>query len=230
MNKIRKKIPVEKRMLIADKEIFRIWYEYYKIALKSEDVEIKKALKQSSDFYREWGTDSELHFDDWWVSHQNLFNDDDKVKVVNSTSNVDSHHLFISVPKNRPIEMIQEEFNEILKKELNGRQNRLQLPFHKFAPTEIQGFKRETTRLHLELQKFVFHDESLKGEKLFKRVEKFFSSERFKRKLNEVPEPFKPDRFALGDNQDAQRNIRRYRQRSRNILMNVAKGVFPGKY
>ena len=230
MSNRKKIVPLDKRKLIADKEIFRLWYEYYKLVLKSDDKEIQKALKKSAAFYLEWGTDANVHFDDWWITHQHMFKDDDKVKLVTSGEKKDENHLFISVPKGRPIELILEEFTAILKTEFKDRQKRLQLPFHKYSPTEIQGFKRETTRLHLELQKYVFNDTSLKGELLFQRVMKFFSGERFKRKPNEVPEPFQYDKLAVGDNQFAQRNIRRYRQRSRNILMNVAKGVFPGKY
>ena len=37
--------------IIADKELFRLWYEFYRLALDSNDKDIQRALKKSADFY-----------------------------------------------------------------------------------------------------------------------------------------------------------------------------------
>ena len=105
-------------------------------------------------------------------------------------------------------------------------------PAHRFAPTEIQGVKRDSLRMMFDLQKNIFSKAQLKGVALRERVLKFFSSERYKKKRNIVPMSFAID--ASNRNNDhaaeADRNIRRYRQKAHQLLLNVAQGEFPGKY
>ena len=103
-------------------------------------------------------------------------------------------------------------------------------PQHRYAPTEIQGVKRDSLRMMLDLQRHVFSMPDLKGKALTDRVIKFFGSERFKKKQNEVPTVF---RLSLGTQEhtdEAERNIRRYRQKAKKLILNVARGEFPGRY
>jgi len=101
----------------------------------------------------------------------------------------------------------------------------------KYVPTEVQGVKRESLRIMLDLERKVFGNESLKGDKLTARVVKFFEQERFKRKPNQIPASFRIESYRNNStHENVNRNIRRYRQKVRKLIVNVANGEFPGKY
>jgi hypothetical protein len=105
-------------------------------------------------------------------------------------------------------------------------------PAHRFAPTEIQGVKRDSLRMMFDLQKNIFSKAQLKGVALRERVLKFFSLERYRKKRNIVPMSFAIDPSNRNNDHaaEADRNIRRYRQKAHQLLLNVAQGKFPGKY
>lgn len=219
--------------IIADKELFRLWYEFYRLALASSETDIQKALKKSHKFYSEWEVAADLHFDDWWRNHRKLFHD---VNVVRLTADLDEKsdaNLYVTVPRGKSYGDILEEFKMLIDKELPSKmKGRKVPPPHKYAPTEIQGVKRESLRMMLDLEKYIFSKSEVKGVALRERVLKFFSSERYKKKRNIVPMSFAID--ASNRNNDhaaeADRNIRRYRQKTHKLLLNVASGQFPGKY
>ena len=219
--------------LIADKELIRIWYEFYRLALFSTDSEIQKALKKSQKFYADWNGSANLHFDDWWREHRSLFLDEHIVRLSSTDEVRTNENIYVTVPRGKSNPDILQEFKTLIEKELPVKVKGRKLPqAHRFAPTEIQGLKRDSLRMMLDLQKSVFSDGSLKGTSLRQKVLKFFSSERYKKKRNLVPMSFAIDRSNRSNDhlEEADRNIRRYRQKARKLLLNVASGVFPGKY
>ena len=222
-----------KTPLIADKQLFRIWYEFYRIALASNDSSVVRALKKSARFYEEWGTDRNLHFDDWWKSHSHLFSDDSRIQVYESGSPRKINCVYLEIPTTKSQSDLVKEFRKILPIAVKSlKRGRKLPPTHKYAPTEIQGLKRDSLRMMLDLQKNVFINTSLKGESLRNRVQSFFGSERYKKKTNIVPMAFRLDanKRHVTHQDEADRNIRRYRQKASKLILNVASGVFPGKY
>lgn len=222
-----------KSRLIADKEIFRIWYEFYRIALSSTNVDVTKALKKSSKFYADWGADSTLHFDEWWKTHKHLFIDDSSIQVHQEGRPYAANCIYFEVPVTKSYGDLVDEFRKVLPVAVRGlKKGRKFPPVHRYAPTEIQGLKRDSLRMMLDLKKNVFIDTSLKGESLRNRVQSFFSSERYKKKQNVVPMAFRLDANSkfVTHQDEADRNIRRYRQKTSLLLLNVANGIFPGKY
>lgn len=47
--------PAPKSRLIIKLEAYRLWFEFLKVAVKSEDKEIKTALHTTKAFYDPWG-------------------------------------------------------------------------------------------------------------------------------------------------------------------------------
>jgi hypothetical protein len=219
--------------IIADKELFRLWYEFYQLALQSADAKIQRSLKKSATFYEDWHGADGLHFDDWWKTHRKLFHDENTVRLLDAKEKQQQDNIYLVVPSGKSQADLVDEFKKLLEKELPKISRRRKLPpAHRFAPTEIQGVKRDSLRMMLDLQKSIFSKSELKGVALRERVMKFFSSERYKRKRNMIPMTFAID--ASNRNNDhaaeADRNIRRYRQKANALLLNVASGKFPGKY
>lgn len=224
-----------KTPIIADKELFRIWYEFYCLALRSSDDKIQKAIKKSRKFYADWEVNADQHFDDWWQTHRELFHDTNCVSVSVTAPDAirTDDNLYVTVPRGKAYGDILKEFKSLLEQELPTKAKRRKTPPpHRFAPTEIQGVKRDSLRIMLDLQKHIFSKSDLKGSALTKRVLEFFRSERYKKRTNEVPNSFKIDPSTKIDDhlEEAERNIRRYRQKAKKLMLNVAIGQFPGKY
>jgi len=219
--------------IIADKELFRLWYEFYRLALVSSDVDIQKALKKSQSHYADWHGSENLRFDEWWRNHRFLFHDTNVVRITEIDAVKKEENLYVTVPKDKSYGDILEEFKTLIANELpSKKKGRKTPPKHLYAPTEIQGVKRDSLRMMFDLQKNIFSQSELKGVALRERVLKFFSSERYRKKRNLVPMSFVVDTSNRNDDHSAEadRNIRRYRQKAHQLLLNVAQGKFPGKY
>jgi hypothetical protein len=219
--------------IIADKELFRLWYEFYRLALLSPDAEIQKALKKSRKFYADWEVQVDLHFDDWWQTHRALFHDTNRVSVTAPDAIRTDDNFYVTVPRGKAYGDILAEFKSLIEQELPTKaKGRKTPPPHRFAPTEIQGVKRDSLQMKLDMQKHIFSKTDLKGSALTNRVQKFFASERYKRKKNSVPMSFviDPSNRSKDHTDEANRNVRRYRQKAKKLMLNVASGQFPGKY
>ena len=217
--------------IIADKEIFRLWYEFYRLALDSTDKSIQQALKKSAKHYADWNASERLHFDDWWVKHRSLFLDENIVRVTEKDEEQRSDNLYITVPRSKSYGDILKELKTLIDKEvLSKKRRRIPVP-HRFSPTEIQGIKGESIRVLLDLQKHVFSQTDLKGVALTTRVREYLGNERYKRKSNKIPDAFLITNSSVDDHaEQTDRNVRRYRQKAKRLMLNVAKGEFPGKY
>jgi len=230
MNMVKKSISIAKRKYLASPQIYRLWFEFYKLALQSKDKAVISALKKSKSFYASWGTDTEIHFDDWWKEKHHLFYETHKIKFIEENEPItDASHLVISFPKDTPIEVLMKEFHERVAPKLEKRKNRLKITEHRFAPTEVQGVKKESARLYFELYKKVFSNEKLKGVDQYKAVQEHFLN-RFKKKPNEIPECFSDYDDTQERKESSMRNVRRYKKKCLQIILNVANGEFPGKY
>ena len=219
--------------IIADKELFRLWYEFYRLSLVSSDVDIQKALKKSHSHYADWHGSENLRFDEWWRNHRSLFHDTNVVRITDPDAVKKEENLYVTVPRDKSYGDILEEFKILIANELpSKKKGRKTPPKHLYAPTEIQGVKRDSLRMMFDLQKNIFSQSELKGVALRERVLKFFSSERYRKKRNLVPMSFVVDTSNRNDDHSAEadRNIRRYRQKAHQLLLNVAQGKFPGKY
>ena len=219
--------------IIADKELFRLWYEFYRLALVSSDVDVQKALKKSHSHYADWHGSENLRFDEWWRNHRSLFHDTNVVRITDPDAVKTEENLYVTVPRDKSYGDILEEFKILIANELpSKKKGRKTPPKHLYAPTEIQGVKRDSLRMMFDLQKNIFSQSELKGVALRERVLKFFSSERYRKKRNLVPMSFVVDTSNRNDDHSAEadRNIRRYRQKAHQLLLNVAQGKFPGKY
>lgn len=220
------------KQLIADKEIYRIWYEFYKFVLVSNDKEVVSKLKKSKKFYKDWGMDPDLHFDDWWKAHSHLFEKEDvAVRLLDPGTRVPRSELVVAIPQDASIADALKQVKALLVDASVGMVV-VKNPRNPYQPTEIQGLKRDALAVMVDLQKHVFYDPKLRGAVLRQRVHQFFSGERYKKKENKIPFS-----FVVGSSWDktehadaADRNIRRYRQKIKQLILNVADGEFPGKY
>ena len=220
-----------KNEYLVKKEAIRQWFEFYKIALISQDPKVRKGLESSAAFYEPWGDVLSVKFNDWWDAKAYLFKEMSQVRLlVNGAETVSENSVLIEVPLTESTTKLLKKIKVILDKEFEKRQFASKKskvrPTHDYALSDSSEPKLAVVREKLTVYRDVYLKNShLKGQKLLDVTRNFYSSRPRKKDI-----PF----ALLGKGADgdirAMRNLRRYIQDAKKILLNVANGTFPGKY
>ena len=94
------------------KQHIRLWFECLQICHSQN--EYSENLKQSKDFYNEWGDVTNIRFDNWWKEKRYIF-DDVYVREVNRVSQ-SPNTITLSIPLNEKISVITTEVKKIVEK------------------------------------------------------------------------------------------------------------------
>jgi hypothetical protein len=222
-----------KTVLAAKKEAFRLWFEYLSVARQSPKKEIRSALVVSQPFYEPWTMDRAGKFDSWWKDHNHLFQEEYVVRELKiGEAPIDPEALLIEVPLTcSPTELtkkvkiiIEAAFNSRNRKERKGKKT---ATAH-YRLTQGSEPKLDAVREMLTVYRDIYlRNPTLRGEKLLDATHRFYLGRKNKR-WAKVPLPlvYSGD----GDKIRAMRNLRRYIQKAERIVLNVARGQFPGDY
>jgi hypothetical protein len=221
------------RALPYRREVYRLWFEYLKVARGSHDSAVQKSLKSSADFYPPWDDVSNIKFDPWWKTHGYLFEERHTVRGLRlGEFPSDPNSLVIEVPLTQsPTELtrhvkviIQERFAELERSKAKSKKQ----PSSIYRPTEGAEPKLLALREMLTVYRDVYlKDPRLRGEKLLDAVHSFYLGRKNKR-WAKVPTPLLTGGYE--GNVRPLRNLRRYIQKAETVINNVARGEFPGKY
>jgi len=221
----------------SKKQHIRLWFECLQIC--HSDPQYSENLKQSKDFYEEWGDVTNIKFDDWWKDHKYLF-EEVMVKEVSKVSN-SPNTMTLSIPLNENVSTILKDVKRIVErkqsdrlKELgedqsNRKSKSLGIGKYSFTQKEIKG---------------LFHYQNLEMYKIFLRldrppinrnflieVRKSFDSRvrsQLRRTMVNIPQMSVFDRLKTnGDFEDVIRSVRRSLRGVEKTLTNVSKGRFP---
>jgi len=219
--------------LAARKEAFRLWYEYLKIAQVSSNRKIKDALTIHGPFYARWDMDNADRFDTWWKNHAHLFEEKLSIqKLENGAQPTDPNSLVLEIPLTEAPSVlikkvksfIQTAFDEMERKSRKAKKS----PTASFRLTEGSEPKLDAVREMLSVYRDVYLKNSqLRGEKLLEAAHKYYLGRKNKR-WAKVPMALMYD--TDGDKIRAMRNLRRYIQKAELVVLNVARGQFPGAY
>ena len=78
-----KKIAPSKRGgFYRQREFYRLWFEYLRLAKRSQRQDVKDALKRSATFYAPWGDVLAERFDVWWPKRKPLFEERYVVRLL----------------------------------------------------------------------------------------------------------------------------------------------------
>ena len=219
--------------LAARKEAFRLWFEYLKIARLSKDATVKSALVVSEPYYRPWEMDKADKFDPWWKTHSHLFEEKFVVREFKAgEAPLDPDAVLIEVPLTQSPSILTKKVKAII-----------QAAFEAHERTERKGKKKPTAYYRLtegSEPKFdavremlsVYRDVNLKnpklrGDALMAATHRYYLGRKNK-KWAKVPIALMYD--TDGDKIRAMRNLRRYIQKAELVVLNVARGQFPGPY
>lgn len=221
---------MNKASLLLRKETYRLWFEFYKLALQSREYEVINALKASQEFYAPWGNVLNSKFDDWWESHQNLFKEH-QVKTLESLEDrQSSESLILEIPLNQAISKLLGEIKKIIEDRQKTKPN-----YRKRKTTFTSSYqltagsepKLDTVRNIL----IVYRDVYLANNKpsAMKTLELAVEFYKRRKRNNKIPYSLMfGDRHGQLDN--ARRNVGRWLNWAKKIVLNTAKGEFPGKY
>ena len=221
----------------SKKQHIRLWFECLQIC--HSDPQYSENLKQSKDFYEEWGDVTNIKFDDWWKDHKYMF-EEVMVKEVSKVSK-SPNTMTLSIPLNenvstilkdvkRKVEQKQSDRLIELGENLSNRKSKsLGIGKYSFTQKEIKG---------------LFHYQNLEMYKIFLRldrppinrnflieVRKSFDSRvrsQLRRTMVNIPQMSVFDRLKTnGDFEDVIRSVRRSLRGVEKTLTNVSKGRFP---
>ena len=219
--------------LAARKEAFRLWFEYLKIARQSKDPKIKSALVVSEPYYRPWEMDKADKFDPWWKTHGHLFEEKFAVRELKSgEAPLDPDALLVEIPltqsptilTSKVKAIIQAAFDALERTERKGKRKATAY----YRLTEGSEPKFDAVREMLSVYRDVhLKNPKLKGEKLLDATHQYYLGRKNK-KWAKVPMALMYD--TDGDKIRAMRNLRRYIQKAEQVVLNVARGQFPGEY
>ena len=236
-----KKSTNEKKPLAGRKEAFRLWFEYLRLAQQSKLDKVKKALLLSEPYYRSWDMDPNIKFDAWWKTHAQLFEEKHVVRVLKATDKpIDRNALIIEVPLTMTTTMLMKQIRSVVKAEMSA-DKKLSVKGRKKASSNYyltigSEPKLDAVREMLTVYREVYLKKpNLRGEKLYQATQEYYLR-RKSTKLAKIPIALMHDTGNgrnIGEGRDytrVLRNLRRYIQKSEKIMLNVAKGQFPGKY
>ncbi len=223
---------VDKDKLAAQKRAFRLWFEYLRVARQSAKKEVKSALTAYSGAYRDWNMEEATKFDSWWKSHSHLFEERYFIRSLGiGEAPLDTDALILEIPltqsptilTRKVRALIQEAYSLKVKQDKKSKTKATA----QYKLTEGVEPKFDAIREMLSIYRDVYlKNPTLKGRKLLDKVHLYYKAR--KNQYKEIPMAFKHQ--GGDDEQRALRNLNRYIHKAEKIVLNVARGEFPGKY
>lgn len=213
----------KKSPILLRKENYRLWFEFYKLALESADSRVAAALKRSNDFYMEWGDVRNMKFDAWWVTHQEMFSEAKTKTLTTLDDRQISDSLLIEVPLNQSVSKLLGDIKAILiaaQKQLKPNYRKKKTTFTKeYQLTKGAEPKLETIRSLLNIYRDVYlPNNKPKFTKTLDLVDAYFKS-----KNKKIPNSLVFDQNK-GGKENARKNLSRWMTWAERIVLNVASG------
>lgn len=188
------------------KQNYRLWYNYLQIAIEVYPNRINQK------FYKEWDINlirRGLKFDSWYKNHQHLF--------------IDKKKISISIPSTLSYKDAVDKAKDLLRGK-TGQKTKFNISSKRFRYLEIDDYLK-CFKKRKKGQKLFDIGSSLAQEYLDKSEQYQKSNKLIKRKL------LKKRIEDMKDNYDSVISIvLRKIRKSEKIILNTAKGQFPGKY
>ena len=222
----------------SKKQHIRLWFDCLQIC--HSQSEYSDNLKQSSDFYDEWGDVVNTKFDDWWKTKKFLF-DDVTVREVSKVSN-NSNVITLSIPLNEKVSVITNDVKRIVEKRQkekliemgidpsNLKSKNLGIGKYSFTQKEIKGVFHY---VNLEIYKvFLKLDKPPINRNFIMEIRKDFDSRKRSKLSNTILHIPQSEDFEKTFNtnvslDDVIRSVRRGIKGVEKTLTNVSYGRFP---
>ena len=218
---------MNKSSILLRKESYRLWFEFYKMCLLSDEISIIKNLDKSYEFYKSWGDVRKVKFDDWWKSHEYLFTEP-VVKVLDDLSlRQTDESLIVEIPLNQSTSKLLESLKKVIELSQKPNYRKKKVRFTKsYQLTKGSEPKLETIRNVLNIYRDVYlPNKKPKIPKTLDLTIEYYD----KKKRMVLPDSLEFDRYHSNE-KNIQRNLGRWMKWGETIMLNVSNGEFPGKY
>jgi hypothetical protein len=225
--------PKSKTALAGQKRAYRLWFEYLRVARQSTDQKVRAALMVSQPVYAAWEMDKGESYDVWWKTHGHLFEEKFVVRELEAGEPpLDPDALILEVPLTESPTVLTRKAKSLIQAAFEARERTekkaKKKPSATYQLTDGAEPKLDAVREMLSVYRDVYlKDPKLRGEKLLDAAHRYYLGRRNKR-WAKVPMALMYD--SDGDKVRAMRNLRRYIQKAEKVVLNVARGQFPGKY
>jgi hypothetical protein len=232
---LRKTEKSRRRGFYRQREFYRLWFEYLRLAKKSDRRDVKDALKRSATFYAPWGDVLAERFDVWWPKHAQLFEERHVVRRLAGGEKPSSpQSLVVEIPLNQSATKLTRAVKQLIEKavkELRSEDKRKNkaIPSAQFAMTEGAEPKQRAVREMLTVYRDIYVKNPTSTSRQLLDIAQQLYKSRKQKKWAVIP----PALIVASDDEPdlrAERNIRRYVQKAEKVMLNVANGNFPGKY
>ena len=221
----------------SKKQHIRLWFECLQIC--HADRQYSENLKQSNDFYEDWGDVRNIKFDAWWKNHKYLF-EEVMVKEVSKVSNSPNTKT-LCIPINENVSTILKDVKRIVEQKQSDRlvelgegqssrkSKSLGIGKYSFTQKEIKGLFHYQ---NLEMYKiFIRLDRPPINRDFLLEVRKSFDSRvrsQLRKTMVNLPQMSDFNRLKTNsDFEDVIRSVRRSLKGVEKTLNNVSLGKFP---
>lgn len=218
------------------RELYRLWFEYLRLARKSPRQDVAAALKRSAQFYDPWGDVLSENFHTWWKGKGRLFEQRHTVRLIGAGEQPsDLHALVVEISLNQSTTKLTRAVKALIEQKWTERQKQSKrknktVVSSDYSITEGSEPKRYAVREMLTVYRDIYlKNPTLGGSELLEAVHKYYKGRKQKR-WAKIPSALIADFADQGRKHTAMRNLRRYIQKAEKVMLNVANGQFPGKY
>jgi hypothetical protein len=236
------------------KDRVRCWFDCLRLAHQSTNPEVIKHLQNS--YYSEWGDYQSMAFTPWWKAHKHLFQDAPKSRRLKPGDQISENEFVIAIPFVQTPTSVGRMVKEMYEREFvshsstRGKQKRRfdgsyeltgelrisRMRFYLLYLSEIylplvEGNSQVPTYKLINRAEDVFERQSKKIAKA-REQKKITAATRKKTKRVALPKEDSKIPFISNDdsNESRSRMVRNYNNYCRNLLLNVSRGEFPGKF
>lgn len=227
-------------MNIPLKRKIQLWFEFLKLAHKSNDPLVIANLKKSKSFYEPWGEYLNTPFTRWWTTHRHLFRTVSSIRKMNASDLVDEYALYVVIPYTyapTTVAMIlQRMYEEELQRRASSNKKVKKVYGGDFALT-TDDFQVSQFAYYHRFAKEVYLPLIASGEKVTTKqyvdlAKKSFSKQKLvtswkEKELARRKVPFKDSSDIYANHS---KRARDFVHIVTNILKNVSAGEFPGDY
>jgi hypothetical protein len=215
---------------MSPKQGFRLWFEFYKLALG--EPALAADVEKTRSFYEPWGDVGAQTFDRWWVEKQHLFGET-AVRQVNRIGD-ERDTVYLAVPLQQPLIRSMRQVKEIIEARqlevakavgIEARRTKA-AGVGQFHLTPGVEFRHTTVKdVLLVYQLYAAQGKPKINAKFLEKIKEFY---RGRPRAKRVPMQFAADLKSVGF-ESTMRSIRRYVERAEELMLAAAKGDFPGQ-
>ena len=236
------------------KDRVRCWFECLRLAHRSTNHEVIRNLQK--DHYADWGDYRNMAFTPWWKAHKHLFQEAPRSRRLKVGDEVLEDEFVISIPFVFTPTNVGKMVREMYGREFESRvsikskqKKRFEGRYELSGELRIVRMRYYLIYLSDVYFPFVETPKSILTHKLIKRAEEVFSkhltkikaaterkketaARRKKTKRAALPKVDMKIPFISNDEDQASRSkmVRNYNRKCQNLLLNVSRGEFPGRF